>query len=88
MQPDGTRVQDEDRLAELGYKQELRRDWSMLHNFGVSFSIIVSGALIPLFLRLLLLHLHLCPFASGDDQGSNVSFGQRKHNMNMLRANA
>lgn len=33
---------DEDRLAELGYKQELRRDWSMLHNFGVSFSIIVS----------------------------------------------
>lgn len=32
---------DEDRLAELGYKQELRRDWSMLHNFGVSFSIIV-----------------------------------------------
>lgn len=34
------RVQDEDRLAQLGYKQELRRDWSMLHNFGVSFSII------------------------------------------------
>ena len=33
---------DEDRLAQLGYKQELRRDWSMLHNFGVSFSIIVS----------------------------------------------
>lgn len=32
---------DEDRLAELGYSQELRRDWSMLHNFGVSFSIIV-----------------------------------------------
>jgi hypothetical protein len=25
----------------LGYKQELKRDWSMLHNFGVSFSIIV-----------------------------------------------
>lgn len=35
---------DEDRLAELGYKQELRRDWSMLHNFGVSFSIIVCSA--------------------------------------------
>lgn len=35
-------VQDEDRLAEMGYKQELRRDWSMLHNFGVSFSIIVG----------------------------------------------
>ena len=34
--------EDEDRLAELGYKQELRRDWSVLHNFGVSFSIIVS----------------------------------------------
>lgn len=36
---------DEDRLAELGYKQELRRDWSMLHNFGVSFSIIVGSAI-------------------------------------------
>lgn len=35
---------DEDRLAELGYSQELRRDWSMLHNFGVSFSIIVRSA--------------------------------------------
>jgi hypothetical protein len=34
-------IQDESRLAELGYKQELRRDWSLLHNFGVSFSIIV-----------------------------------------------
>ena len=32
---------DEGRLAELGYKQELQRDWSMMHNFGVSFSIIV-----------------------------------------------
>ncbi|KAI4088956.1 MAG: hypothetical protein LQ344_005707 [Seirophora lacunosa] len=31
---------DEDKLAELGYKQDLNRDWSMLHNFGVSFSII------------------------------------------------
>ena len=37
------KIQDEDRLAEMGYKQELRRDWSMLHNFGVSFSIIVGG---------------------------------------------
>lgn len=36
------RVGDEDRLAELGYKQELTRNWSLLHNFGVSFSIIVS----------------------------------------------
>ena len=32
---------DEDRLAELGYKQELTRNWSLLHNFGASFSIIV-----------------------------------------------
>ncbi|KAF2463538.1 amino acid transporter [Lindgomyces ingoldianus] len=31
---------DEDKLAELGYKQELNRSWSVLHNFGVSFSII------------------------------------------------
>ena len=36
------RVGDEDRLAELGYKQELKRNWSLLHNFGVSFSIIVG----------------------------------------------
>lgn len=36
------RIGDEDRLAELGYKQELKRNWSLLHNFGVSFSIIVS----------------------------------------------
>ena len=34
-------MRDEDRLAELGYKQELTRNWSLLHNFGVSFSIIV-----------------------------------------------
>ena len=32
---------DENRLAELGYKQELTRNWSLMHNFGVSFSIIV-----------------------------------------------
>ncbi|RMZ92205.1 hypothetical protein DV736_g517, partial [Chaetothyriales sp. CBS 134916] len=31
---------DEGRLNELGYKQELKRDWSLIHNFGVSFSII------------------------------------------------
>jgi hypothetical protein len=35
--------QDEGKLGELGYKQELRRDWSLMHNFGVSFSIIVSN---------------------------------------------
>ena len=34
------RIGDEDRLAQLGYEQELRRNWSLLHNFGVSFSII------------------------------------------------
>lgn len=33
---------DEHRLAELGYRQELSRDWSLVHNFGVSFSIIVG----------------------------------------------
>jgi hypothetical protein len=35
-------LDDEHRLADLGYKQELVRDWSVLHNFGVSFSIIVG----------------------------------------------
>ncbi|KAI0153159.1 amino acid/polyamine transporter I [Xylariaceae sp. FL1272] len=34
------KVQDEDRLAQFGYKQELKRDWGLAHNFGVSFSII------------------------------------------------
>ncbi|KAG7006864.1 monooxygenase [Physcia stellaris] len=33
-------AKDEGRLAELGYTQELRRQWSLLHNFGASFSII------------------------------------------------
>jgi hypothetical protein len=42
--PNQIDVQDEARLAELGYKQELRRDWTLMHNFGVSFSIIVSPA--------------------------------------------
>jgi hypothetical protein len=32
---------DEHRLAELGYRQDLKREWSLIHNFGVSFSIIV-----------------------------------------------
>ena len=36
------KIQDEGRLAELGYTQELRREWSLTHNFGASFSIIVS----------------------------------------------
>lgn len=33
---------DERDLAEWGYKQELKRDWGLMHNFGISFSIIVS----------------------------------------------
>jgi hypothetical protein len=33
---------DEDRLAQFGYKQELNRSWSLAHNFGISFSIIVG----------------------------------------------
>lgn len=35
-----TKASDELKLAELGYRQDLKRDWSMIHNFGVSFSII------------------------------------------------
>src|ERR1700737_695969 len=31
---------DEQRLAELGYKQELKRGWSSFSNFAISFSII------------------------------------------------
>lgn len=31
---------DEAVLAEIGYQQELKRDWNLLQNFGVSFSII------------------------------------------------
>lgn len=31
---------DEHRLAELGYSQELKREWGVLQNFGASFSII------------------------------------------------
>ena len=29
-----TQEKDEKRLADLGYVQELRRDWGLLHNFG------------------------------------------------------
>ncbi|KAI0101699.1 amino acid/polyamine transporter I [Nemania sp. FL0031] len=38
--PNTVPAQDEDRLAQFGYKQELNRDWGLAHNFGVSFSII------------------------------------------------
>ncbi|KAI4242014.1 MAG: hypothetical protein L6R40_004241 [Gallowayella cf. fulva] len=34
------RGKDEGRLAELGYTQQLTREWGLLHNFGASFSII------------------------------------------------
>src|SRR5947209_15025279 len=35
-----TPMSDEDKLAELGYKQELSRGWSGFSNFAISFSII------------------------------------------------
>ena len=35
-----TLTADEQRLAELGYKQELSRGWSGFSNFAISFSII------------------------------------------------
>ena len=34
------RDRDEERLAELGYKQELDRGWSRFSNFAISFTII------------------------------------------------
>lgn len=36
---------DAEELAEFGYKQELKRDWGLMHNFGISFSIIVCLSL-------------------------------------------
>ncbi|KAL8742294.1 MAG: hypothetical protein Q9184_008278 [Pyrenodesmia sp. 2 TL-2023] len=39
-----SKTEDEGKLAELGYTQELRRDWGLLHNFGASFSIIRSSS--------------------------------------------
>src|ERR1700730_17859731 len=40
MSTTGTLSADEQRLAELGYKQELNRGWSSFSNFAISFSII------------------------------------------------
>jgi amino acid transporter len=37
---EGTMDRDEQRLAELGYKQELDRGWSRFSNFAISFTII------------------------------------------------
>src|SRR6201982_643519 len=36
----GTLTADEQKLAEMGYKQELRRRWSGFSNFAISFAII------------------------------------------------
>ena len=36
----GTLDRDAQRLAELGYKQELTRVWSKFSNFAISFTII------------------------------------------------
>ena len=36
----GPRMSDEERLAQLGYKQELNRAWSGFSNFAISFTII------------------------------------------------
>ena len=40
MADDDARSRDEERLAELGYKQELERAWSSFSNFAISFTII------------------------------------------------
>jgi hypothetical protein len=39
----GVDAHDEEELANFGYKQELKRDWGLMHNFGISFSIIVCS---------------------------------------------
>lgn len=43
----GTAAHDEEELANFGYKQELNRDWGLMHNFGISFSIIVCSSPAP-----------------------------------------
>lgn len=47
----GTDAHDEEELANFGYKQELNRDWGLMHNFGISFSIIVCSFPSPRDLR-------------------------------------
>ena len=39
-EPQAGHATDEQRLAELGYKQELSRAWSSFTNFAISFTII------------------------------------------------
>src|SRR5438270_874835 len=47
---EGTMGTDEQRLAELGYKQELKRGWSGFSNFAISFSFIcILAGLINVF---------------------------------------
>lgn len=46
---DAVLVADEEELGHFGYEQELKRDWGLMHNFGISFSIIVCSPLLPLF---------------------------------------
>jgi len=41
---------DEAELGEYGYAQELKRDWGLMHNFGISFSIIVCSSLLLSFI--------------------------------------
>jgi hypothetical protein len=40
--PDYFQKKDEEKLEELGYKQQLLRNLTPLHNIGISFSIVVS----------------------------------------------
>jgi len=45
---DGTgSSQDNSRLADLGYRPELKRDFSALETFGVAFSIMYVASLMP-----------------------------------------
>ncbi|KAF8914523.1 APC amino acid permease [Mucidula mucida] len=44
---DSTAVHDENELARMGYKQELKRELGLMQNFGVSFSIISVMTGIP-----------------------------------------
>jgi len=61
-----TQAQDEDTLAQIGYKQELNRDWSMLHNFGISFSVIVCGLGIEVGVRFVQQCFFTSPLCNSD----------------------
>lgn len=68
------KAKDEDRLAELGYKQELTRNWSLLHNFGVSFSIIVRRVTISSFDEVYIHHTvpSFCPRVQETTEDGNL----------------